>query len=233
MRFAAPLIPGRLERRYKRFFADVTLRDGETVTAHCPNPGSMLGLAEPGLEVWLSRSDNPKRKLAYGLELVAADGTLVGVNTGHPNRLVAEALEDGAIPELAGYDRLRREVRYGQNSRIDILLERDGAPDCYLEVKNVHLQRQPGLAEFPDSVTARGAKHLKELTAMVEAGQRAVMFYLVQRDDCEAFATAADIDPGYDRALRAALDAGVEALCYACCVTPEEIRLARRLPLAL
>ena len=230
MKFPDPLISGRLARRYKRFLADVELEGGETVTAHCPNPGSMMGLAEPGMTVWLSRARNPKRKLKYSWELVAADDTLVGINTGHPNGLVAEAIAAGAMPELAGFERLRQEVRYGKNSRIDILLENDGAPPCYVEVKNVHLRRSPGLAEFPDSVTARGAKHLVELGDMVESGARAAMVYLVQRNDCETFKIAADIDPNYDKALGVALERGVEALCYACEVAPEGIELVRALP---
>lgn len=230
MKFPDPLISGRLARRYKRFLADVELEGGETVTAHCPNPGSMMGLAEPGMTVWLSRARNPKRKLKYSWELVAADDTLVGINTGHPNGLVAEAIAAGAMPELAGFERLRQEVRYGKNSRIDILLENDGAPPCYVEVKNVHLRRSPGLAEFPDSVTARGAKHLVELGDMVENGARAAMVYLVQRNDCETFKIAADIDPNYDKALGLALERGVEALCYACEVAPEGIEVVRALP---
>ena len=230
MKFPEPLISGRLARRYKRFLADVELGDGEIVTAHCPNPGSMMGLAEPGMTVWLSRARNPKRKLKYSWELVAADGTLVGINTGHPNGLVAEAIRAGAIPELAGFEQLRQEVRYGKNSRIDILLENGAAEPCYVEVKNVHLRRSPGLAEFPDSVTARGAKHLVELGDMVESGARAVMVYLVQRNDCETFKIAADIDPNYDKALGVALERGVEALCYACNVTAEGIEVVRPLP---
>ena len=230
MKFPEPLISGRLARRYKRFLADVELDDGEIVTAHCPNPGSMMGLAEPGMTVWLSRAQNPKRKLKYSWELVAADGTLVGINTGHPNGLVAEAIRAGAMPELAGFEQLRQEVRYGKNSRIDILLENDAAAPCYVEVKNVHLRRSPGLAEFPDSVTARGAKHLVELGDMVEGGARAVMVYLVQRNDCETFKIAGDIDPNYEKALGVALERGVEALCYACNVTAEGIEVVLRLP---
>jgi len=230
MKFPDALVSGRLLRRYKRFLADVELQGGETVTAHCPNPGSMMGLAEPGMTVWLSRAQNPKRKLKYSWELVAADDTLVGINTGHPNGLVAEAIKAGTIPELADFENLRQEVRYGKNSRIDILLESEGAAPCYVEVKNVHLRRSPGLAEFPDSVTARGAKHLVELGDMVESGARAVMVYLVQRNDCESFKIAADIDPNYDKALGVALERGVEAICYACTVEPEGIEVTRALP---
>ena len=225
MKLPENLVTGRLIKRYKRFLADVELDGGETVTAHCANPGSMLGLAAPGSPVWLSKSDNPKRKLAYSWELIEADGTLVGINTSHPNALVREAIEAGAVPELTGYDSLRREVKYGQNSRIDILLEGGGKPTCYVEVKNVHLLRQPGLAEFPDSVTARGAKHLRELADMVAEGHRAVMFYLIQRGDCDRFAFARDIDPNYGAAFDAAIAAGVEAIAYRCTISTAEIHV--------
>ena len=233
MEFPDPLLRGRLLRRYKRFLADVELEAGETVVAHCANPGSMLGLAEPGAEVWLSPARNPNRKLRYSWELTAAEGHLVGINTSHPNTLVAAAVAAGRVPELAGYAGQRREVRYGKNSRIDILLEDEARPPCYLEVKNVHMKRGPEAAEFPDSVTARGTKHLGELAEVAGTGARAVMFYLVQRGDCSRLEIAADIDPAYDRALRTALSQGVEALCYSCAVSPQAIELDRRLPLAL
>ncbi|MFQ5773524.1 MAG: DNA/RNA nuclease SfsA [Kiloniellaceae bacterium] len=233
MKFSEPLIRGRLVRRYKRFLAEVELGGGEVVVAHCANPGSMLGLAEPGIEVWLSRAHGPARKLKYSWELSAADGHLVGINTGLPNPLVEEGIRAGRVPELAGYAGLRREVRYGRNSRIDILLEGHGRPPCYLEVKNVHLKRGPQAAEFPDSVTKRGVKHLAELGDMADSGARAVMLFLVQRADCTRVEIAADIDPAYDRALRAALGRGVETLCYSCKVSRKAIELDRRLPLAL
>jgi sugar fermentation stimulation protein A len=232
MRFSEPLLRGRLVRRYKRFLSDVELADGEVVVAHCPNPGSMMGLAEPSMEVWLSPVQNPARKLRYSWELVAAAGGLVGINTGHPNGIVAAAVQAGMVPELSGYESQRREVRYGRNSRIDVLLEASDRPPCYVEVKNVTLKRGPEAAEFPDSVTARGAKHLMELAEMAESGSRAVMFFLAQRADCSRLEIAADIDPVYASTMKEALGRGVEAFCYGCNVSPEAIELDRRLPIA-
>ncbi len=233
MQFPDPLIRGRLQRRYKRFLSDITLDDGSEVVAHCANPGSMMGLAEPGAPVWLSPSRNPARKLKYSWELVEVDGGLVGINTGRANALVAEGLEAGKVPELAGYAGRRAEVRYGAKSRVDFLLEDPARPACYVEVKSVTLKRSPGLAEFPDAVTARGTKHLGELAEMVRQGQRAVLFFLVQRGDCDRVAPAADIDPAYAAALDRALAAGVEILCYQCNLSPAGIALDERLPLAL
>ncbi|MEO5338500.1 MAG: DNA/RNA nuclease SfsA [Magnetospirillum sp. WYHS-4] len=226
MKFPHPLVPGRLVKRYKRFLADVVLEGGETVVAHCANSGSMLGVNMPGSDVWLSPAANPDRKLRWTWELLRVGEGLVGINTAHPNALVAEAVAAGIIPELAGYATIRREVKYGRNSRIDLLLEGQGRPPCYVEVKNVTLMREPGLAEFPDAVTRRGAKHLEELAAMVGQGARAVMVYLVQREDCSRFAPAADIDPAYAEGLERARRQGVEALCRACRISPEGIELA-------
>ena len=231
MRFPNPLVKGTLIKRYKRFLTDVELESGDVVTAHCANPGSMLGLTEPGLEVWLSPAANPERKLRYTWEMVHDGRALVGINTAHPNGLVAEAIEAGTITELQGYGSQRREVKYGRNSRIDILLEGDG-PACYVEVKNVHLSRVPGTAEFPDSVTARGAKHLVEMTDMVAQGHRAIMVYLIQRDDGDHLSIAADIDPNYDEGLTLALESGVEAVAYSCKLTPEAITVENAVPLA-
>lgn len=230
MDFPSPLIRGRLVSRYKRFFADVVLDDGTPVTAHCPNPGAMLGLNTPGLGAWLSRSDDPKRKLAHTLELVEADGGLVGINTMHPNRLVAEALAADAIPEVCGYATHRREVRYGANSRVDFLLEHPERRPCWLEVKNCHLRRTGTLAEFPDCVAARSSKHLRELEAMVAEGHRAVVLFIVQRTDCEAFAACHDLDPVFARGLDQAADTGVEVLVYACDVSPAGVSVDRRIP---
>jgi sugar fermentation stimulation protein A len=234
MKFPDPLIRATLVKRYKRFLSDHRLEDGGIVTAHCANPGAMLGLVAPGAETWLSPARNAKRKLRYTWEMVrvapGADG-LAGVNTMLPNPIVAEAIAAGRVAELNGYGAARREVRYGKNSRIDILLEAPGAPPCYVEVKNVHFRRPGGRAEFPDSVTARGAKHLRELAAMAESGGRAVMLYLVQRADCRSFGLAADIDPLYAAAFAAARQRGVEALCYDCRLDAHEITLARPLPI--
>jgi sugar fermentation stimulation protein A len=230
MDLPAPLTRGVLLRRYKRFFADVALADGAEITAHCPNPGAMLGLNTPGLPVWLSRSDDPKRKLAHTLELIEVDGALVGVNTMHPNKIAAEAVAEGLIPELAGYTSVRREVKYGENSRVDLVLEAPGRPPCFVEVKNCHLLRGGGLAEFPDSITARGLKHLGELAREARGGARAVMLFVIQRTDCIAFDAAHDIDAAYGAGLVAAAQAGVEVLCYDCQISPTRIRLNRRLP---
>lgn len=227
MKFNTPLLPGRLQRRYMRFLSDITLESGELIKAHCPNPGSMLGLKEPGSRVWVSESDNPKRKLKYTFELIEADGTMVGINTGHPNAIVEEAILNGTIGELAGYETLKREVKYGKNSRIDILLDDPSRGKCYVEVKNVHLRRQPDLMEFPDSVTSRGAKHLAELSDMIAQGHRAVMLYLIQRDDGQAFSLCRDIDPAYGKAFDKAVAAGVEMLAYSCSVSTMEVTAYR------
>jgi sugar fermentation stimulation protein A len=224
-----PMAHGLLVQRYKRFFADVMLDDGTAVTAHCPNPGAMLGLNMPDLGVWLSRSDAPKRKLAWTLELVEADGGLVGVNTMHPNRLVAEALTADAIVELTGYATHRREVRFGAASRVDFLLTHPDRPPCYLEVKNCHLRRAGTLAEFPDCVAARSSKHLRELASEVAKGSRAVQLFVVQRTDCETFAACRDLDPVYAAGLETAADAGVEVLVYGCDISPDAVTIAQRL----
>ncbi len=229
MKFPAPLLQGRLIQRYKRFLADITLADGTAVTATCPNTGAMLGLTAPGSTVWLSESDKATRKYRHTWEMVEADlgagPVMVGINTGHPNALVTEAIAAGRIPQITGYSSLRREVKYGLNSRIDILLEEQGKAPCYVEIKNVHLMREAGLAEFPDSRTERGVKHLGELAAQVEGGCRAVMIYLIQRADAQTFDVARDIDPAYAAAAKAARTAGVEMLAYRCRLSPEGIEV--------
>lgn len=235
MKFTTPLVRGTLIKRYKRFLTDVTLDSGEVITASCPNTGSMMGLKDPGNRVWLSTSDNPKRKYKHTWEMVevAMDGgrTMVGLNTGRPNAIVSEAIRDGRIAELTGYAGLRNEVKYGVNSRIDILLEDDSRPPCYVEVKNVTLLRQKGIAEFPDGVTARGAKHLREMSEMVRQGHRATMFYLAQRADAEQLTFASDIDPDYLEAYKEARKAGVEAIAYACTLSEDGIILERAIPI--
>ncbi|MFT3974836.1 MAG: DNA/RNA nuclease SfsA [Amaricoccus sp.] len=233
MRFATPLVRGRLIQRYRRFLADVILDDGRAVTAHCANPGAMLGLKEPGLTVWLEPVADPRRALAFSWRLAElSDGALAGIDTSVPNRVVAEALAEGRIPALAGYERVRPEVRYAAKSRVDFLLTGTGRPDTYLEVKNVHLRRTGRLAEFPDSVTARGARHLADLAAMVAAGHRAVLLYVVQRSDCDRFAVAADLDPAYAAACAAARAAGVEVLAHATRMDRQGIILGGPLPVA-
>lgn len=228
MEFATPLVPARLIRRYKRFLADVRLADGREVTAHCANPGSMMGLAEPGLKIWLEPNDDPKKKLKYGWRLVDHEnGHFTGVDTSVPNRALKAALTAGKVPGLTGYDLIRPEVKYGENSRIDFLLT-GSARDCYVEVKSVTLSRTPGVAEFPDSVTARGAKHLAELAKMASQGHRAVLFYLVQRTDCTRVTLAPDLDPAYAKAFAAAK--GVDVIAMDCKIAPKSIRLGQILP---
>jgi sugar fermentation stimulation protein A len=216
MIFSPPLIPARLLRRYKRFLFDAVLDDGTEITGFCPNTGSMRGLTEPQSRIWLSRHDTATRKYAYALELVEADGTVVGVNTALPNRLAEEAILAGLVPPLAGFRTLKREQRYGRNSRIDILLEDETRGSVHVEVKNVHFIREAGLAEFPDSVTTRGAKHLDEMGDLVEAGRRAAMLFIIQRADCDRLRICSDLDPGYGRAFARAIARGVEAYAVRC-----------------
>lgn len=240
MKFDPPLMSGRLIQRYKRFLADIELDSGQKITATCPNTGSMLGLTAPQSKVWVSTSQNPSRKYAHTWEMIevgemieAREGSskvLVGINTSHPNGLVAEAIKSGVIAELSGYQTLRREVKYGLNSRIDILLEGGASgQSCYVEVKNVHLLRTPGLAEFPDCKTERGVKHLHELAGMIAAGHRAIMVYLVQRGDANRFSLAKDLDPAYAAAFKAARSAGVEMICYRCRLTPSELTVDKNI----
>lgn len=225
MEFSCSLVPGTLLRRYKRFLADVELSNGMVVTAHCANPGSMMGLSSPGLKVWLEPNDDARRKLKFTWRLVELDHAMVGIDTGVPNRIVGEALTARSIPELAAYEVVRPEQKYGTNSRIDFLLQGGGLPDAYVEVKNVHLVRSPGLAEFPDSITTRGAKHLGELAREVARGNRAVVLYCIQRDDCSQLSLANDIDPGYAAASKQAREQGVEVLAYSCRLSTTRISL--------
>jgi sugar fermentation stimulation protein A len=226
-----PLTRGRIVQRYKRFFCDLVLDDGREITAHCPNSGAMLGVNLPGQGAWVSRSDDPKRKLAWTLQLVEAagpDGTgLVGINTLLPNKLVAEALVGGVIPQLTGYASIRPEVKYAAASRVDFLLTDPDRPPCWLEVKNVHLSRSPGLAEFPDCKAARSTRHLEDLAAQVREGHRAVALFVVQREDCEDFQACRELDPAFAAGLDRAAEAGVEIMVWACAMSTQEIRIAR------
>jgi sugar fermentation stimulation protein A len=225
MRFQTPLIPAILLKRYKRFLADVRLADGREVTAHCPNPGSMMGMADAGLKVWVEPNEDPKKKLKYGLRLIEKNGAMIVVDTGVANKVVKEALLAGLVSDLVG--NVRSEVPYGDRSRVDFVVEKDGQ-NTWIEVKSVTLSRQSGLAEFPDSKTVRGAKHLGELAKRIQAGDRAVMLYLISRDDCDRFAPAADIDPTYALAEQAAKGAGVEIMVLGVRATPEEVILDTR-----
>ena len=235
MRFDQALIPATLVRRYKRFLADVVLETGDITTVHVANPGAMTGLNRPLSRVWLSDSGNPLRKYPCTWELVETDlgsgAELVGVNTGQPLQLVAEAIETGLIPELRGYPSVRREVKYGQNSRVDFLLDDPERKPCYLEVKNVHLMRKPGLAEFPDCVTERGAKHLRELAAMQTSGMRAVLLFVIQVPSAQRFSVAGDIDPAYAAAFEQARAQGVEMLAWRCNVSLHGIAIVAPVPL--
>lgn len=235
MKFSSPLIPATLIRRYKRFLADVILEAGDEVTVHTPNTGAMLGCAEPGSRVWLQDSGNPARKYPLGWELsTSVAGTLIGVNTHLANQLVQEGIETGVIEELQGYASLRREVRYGEEgSRIDLLLQHVARPACYIEVKNVTLLRDAGVAAFPDAVSQRGSKHLRELIGMVQQGYRAVLLFCVQRADAEVIEPARDIDPVYADTLATAVQQGVEVLAYRALLSPTEITLQTRLPIRL
>jgi len=223
-----PLIQGTLIRRYKRFLADVRLRNGRVVVAHCPNSGSMLACSEPGRMVYLSRHNNPKRRLRYTWELIEMPTSLVGVNTMVPNRLVKAAILADLIDRLTGYEKVRSEVAYGTNSRIDLLLE-NGPMRCFVEVKNCTLVTD-GAASFPDAITTRGLKHLKELQAQVRSGDRSVMFYLIQRMDAGLFRPADRIDPAYGRELRRAIQNGVEVMAYDVAVDLKGIELNRKIP---
>jgi sugar fermentation stimulation protein A len=235
MQFPTPLLRGTLIQRYKRFLADIRLDNGEAITATCPNTGSMMGLTTPGLPVWVSTSDSPTRKYKHTWEMLEVDlgkgPGLVGINTNHPNVLVSEAIMGKRVAALKGYNSLRREVKYGTNSRIDILLESPGKPPAYVEVKNVHMMREAGVAEFPDSVTARGLKHLLELSQMVREGHRAVMVFLIQRNDATRLTFARDIDPNYAAGLAEALEIGVEAIALKCALTPEGISVQKSVPI--
>jgi sugar fermentation stimulation protein A len=231
MLFDPPLVPARLIARYKRFLFDAELEGGEIITGSCPNTGSMLGLTTPGSRIWLSEHDSPKRKYRHVFEMIEADGITVGVNTAMPNRIAAEAIALGRVSDLGDYSTVRREQNYGRNSRIDLLLTDPSRATTYVEVKNVHFMRRPGLAEFPDTSTARGAKHLEELGDMADAGFRAIMLFVIQRSDCHRFRVCGDLDPVYAAAFARALTRGVEVYALTCAVSPAEIKPGRLIPI--
>ena len=234
MHFATPLVPGTLIRRYKRFLADVRLDDGREVVAHCPNTGAMTGLDGSGIRVWLEPNDDPKKKLSFGWRISELPGGhWVGIDAMVPNRVVGDALRRRVITELAAYSEVRPEVKYGKKSRVDFLLCEPDLPDAYVEVKNVHLSRETGWAEFPDATTERGARHLDELADMVRLGHRAVMFYFVQRTDCQQFRLADDVDARYALAFSAAVAAGVEVLCYDTDISTDGVTLRRALEIVI
>ncbi|MFY0678868.1 MAG: DNA/RNA nuclease SfsA [Neptuniibacter sp.] len=228
------LITGQLIKRYKRFLADVQLDDGQEVTAHCPNTGSMKNCAEPGSRVWLKDSGNPKRKYPLGWELVEVEGRyLASINTGRANALIKEAIENGVISQLQGYSEIRSEVKYGENSRIDLLLKEDAQPQVWVEIKNVTLLEDDGWGSFPDAVTTRGAKHLKELMHRVEQGDRAAMVFCVPHTGIQKVRPADQIDPEYGRLLREAKAAGVEVMAYAASIDERSIVIDKELPVVL
>lgn len=230
MLFPTPLVPGTLIRRYKRFLADVLLDSGDTVVSHCPNTGAMTGLDAPGIRVWLEPNDDPRKKLDYGWRLSELpDGHWVGIDSMVPNRVMGAALRAGEVEALAAYSTIKPEVNYGKSSRIDFFLSEPGLQDAYVEIKNVHLSREAGWAEFPDATTERGARHLDELADMARLGHRAVMFYFVQRTDCTRFRLADDVDARYASAFKNARDAGVEVLCYDTEISTNGVRLRNQL----
>ena len=227
MRYQPPLIPATLIRRYKRFLADVTLESGEEIIVHTPNTGSMMGCSDPGSRIWLRDSNNPKRKYRYSWIMVEnGEGVLIGIDTALPNTLVSEAINNGTVKELQDYAEIRQEVPYGkESSRIDLLLKDSDKADCYIEIKNVTASVEEGVALFPDAVTKRGTKHLRELMEMVKQGHRAVIFYCIQRTDAHSFRPADEIDPEYSDTLRQAVQSGVEALAYRAEVSADGVSL--------
>ncbi len=231
MKFSNTLIKAKFIKRYKRFFSDHILENGQVVTAHCPNTGAMTGVAKEGITSWLSESNDPKRKLKWTWELTQENDTIVGVNTHNPNKIIQEAINNNKIKELLNYKTLKREVKYGVNSKIDIFLQDENKVNCYVEIKNVHLSREKGLAEFPDGITSRGTKHLKELAIVAKNGDRAVMLYLIQRNDCSYFKIAEDIDIEYGKAFIDALNAGVEVICIDTILNTSEINIGKKIKL--
>lgn len=232
MRFASPIVEAKFVRRYQRFFADFELQDGTVVTAHCANPGSMKTCLATGAMCWLTTTDNPKRKLRYTWQVVEIDGERVFVNPALANDVVVAAVREGAVTEFSDYSLVEREVRVSENTRIDLVLK-GPAPTCFVEVKCATMAAGNGVAAFPDSVTLRGTRHLRELMQLKASGLRAMLFFCVSRERATIVEPADDIDPVYGAALREAVDAGVEVLAYACEVSREGVRLARRVSLRL
>lgn len=229
MNNSVKFITGQLIKRYKRFFADVKLDTGEIVTAHCPNTGSMMGLLDKGNIVFLSKTDNAKRKLKYTLEIIKVLDANIGVNTHKANRIVENAIVEKKISSLGKDYDFKREVKYGANSRIDFLITNNKKEKIYLEVKNVTLSKTKKTAEFPDAITERGSKHLLELIQVVKKNNRAIMLFLIQRDDCIKFRIAEEIDPMYKKNILKAIQAGVEILCYSCSFSKNNIQLDKKI----
>jgi len=233
VRYQPPLIPATLIRRYKRFLADVTLESGEEITVHTPNTGSMMGCSEPGSRIWLRDSNNPKRKYRYSWVMSQnSEGILIGVDTMLPNQLVSEAIQNGTVTELQGYAEITQEVPYGkESSRIDLLLTDTDKTDCFVEIKNVTASTEKEVAMFPDAVTQRGSKHLRELIEVVKAGKRGVIFFCIQRSDARSFRPASEIDPEYGDTLKKAINNGVEALAYRAEISPDGVELKYSVPI--
>ena len=225
MQFKTNLIKGKLLKRYKRFLADIILEDGTEVIAHCPNPGSMMGLATSGTTVWLEPNNDPKKKLKFGWRLVEYNNHMICVDTTIANIVIKEALEKKEIPELS-YQDFKSEVKYSENSRIDFLLN-SPSQQTYLEIKSVTLMREKGLAEFPDSITKRGSKHLEDLSKMVKSGHKSVLLFLCMRGDVDRLRIAADLDSLYDTKIKAALESGIRLICYDTRVTRFGVRLGK------
>jgi len=223
MKFKERLLQGTLIKRYKRFFTDIKYQN-ETITAHCPNSGSMMGLLKTGNKVWFSKSNDPKRKLKYTLEIIEVNNKMVGVNTHTTNKIILESLKEKKIKSLINFYNIRTEVKFSDNTRFDFLLN-NNKDKCFLEVKNVTLVRKDNLAEFPDAITSRGLKHLNELINAKKKGYKSYILYLIQREDCKSFKIAKDIDEKYKVTYEKALKSGVKVLCYDCKLSDEEIKI--------
>jgi len=229
MEFKGGLLQGTLSKRYKRFFVDINYKN-KIITAHCPNPGSMMGLLNKGNNIWFSQSNNPKRKLKYTLEIIKVVKNLVGVNTLLTNKIVLEALNLKKIKSLTKYDNIKTESKFSTNTRFDFLIS-NSKEKCFLEAKNVTLVRDKKIAEFPDSITSRGTKHLIELINAKKKGFKSYVLYLIQREDCKAFKIAEDIDKDYKNAFDKAIKAGIKILCYDCKISHKEVKINKQIEL--